>query len=383
MKLNKTLAKKIVTNTMNVLGKNINIMDDEGIIIGSGDKKRLGHYHEIAAQVVASGKSQVIKKDDASKYKGVKSGINLPIIFNENIIGVVGITGDTDEVSGYGQIVKNMVELILQQEFLLKEIELENKAKETFYQQLLSNSIKDRELLRDRLRLFKIKKSLPRVIYVIKTETTDNRVITQEVQQIYNQTYINNEDDFFLVRGENIVLIKSLTIREMQADEVLKIASKIKNYLKKNVSRVTLGIGHTFTEIDEMHQSYKWAKHALYIGNKIYRDKDSELFYLNHLGFDFFLPHIDQSAVDYYIHKLSDRNIVNIFKETNTGPIIEALVQNNLNISKTAAELFVHRNTLLYRLKKIKEMTGFDPKEIKSLFTLLFAYHLYLFVDGK
>ncbi|PUU89471.1 MAG: Sugar diacid utilization regulator, partial [Halanaerobium sp.] len=64
---------------------------------------------------------------------------------------------------------------------------------------------------------------------------------------------------------------------------------------------------------------------------------------------------------------------------TNLGEIIEALVENNLNISQTAESLYIHRNTLLYQLNKIKEQTGYDLKNVSELFTLLLAYHLYLF----
>ncbi|MTI59547.1 MAG: hypothetical protein FH762_06080 [Firmicutes bacterium] len=107
MYLNPKLAKKIVDKTMNVLGKNINIMDCNGIIIASGERKRVNSFHEISTKVFEKGSTIIIGENEAEKYKGVKSGINLPIKFNSKIIGVVGITGKIGEVEGYGEIVKN------------------------------------------------------------------------------------------------------------------------------------------------------------------------------------------------------------------------------------------------------------------------------------
>ena len=134
MKLNSDLATEIINKTMPVLGKNINIMNELGIIIGSGNKERIDTYHEIAEKVINEEKTYIISQKESNMYQGVKAGINLPIKFNNEIIGVVGITGKAEEVSGYGKLVKNMVELILQQKFLQREIELENRAKENFYQ---------------------------------------------------------------------------------------------------------------------------------------------------------------------------------------------------------------------------------------------------------
>ena len=90
------------------------------------------------------------------------------------------------------------------------------------------------------------------------------------------------------------------------------------------------------------------------------------------------MPCIEQSAIDYYLNNFYDQNIIDLFVDTEIGIVLEALAENDLNISKAAEQLFIHRNTLLYRLKKIEEKTGLDPKKAINLFSLLFAYNLYL-----
>ena len=66
-----------------VSGRTINIMDQNAMIIASSDPKRIGTFHQGAAEVLASGKPVYIQKDELARYEGAKEGINLPIVLNE------------------------------------------------------------------------------------------------------------------------------------------------------------------------------------------------------------------------------------------------------------------------------------------------------------
>lgn len=127
------LAQDIVDKTMKILGKNINIMDENGIIIGSGDKKRLNQFHEGAAKVIEENKKLEIYSKDINHLAGAKPGINLPIEHNNKVIGVVGITGEPNEVSPYGEVIKMTVEMMLQQEFFIKRGTFGTPGKREFY----------------------------------------------------------------------------------------------------------------------------------------------------------------------------------------------------------------------------------------------------------
>ncbi len=141
MRITHKLAQDIVDKTMNILGRNINIMDENGVIIGSGDKSRLNQFHEGAAQVIKEGKKLEIYSKDINHLVGAKPGINLPIEYNNKIIGVVGITGEPNEVTPFGEVIKMTVEMMLQQEFLLKELQLEKQVQENFVHDLISGRI--------------------------------------------------------------------------------------------------------------------------------------------------------------------------------------------------------------------------------------------------
>jgi carbohydrate diacid regulator len=381
MNLNRELAEKIVIKTMNVLGKNINIMNSQGIIIGSGDKKRINTFHEIAGKVIKNQETIIIKEEEIDEYKGVKAGINLPVIFNEEIIGVVGITGKVDEVSGYGKLVKNMVELILQQEFLRHEIEIDNRAKENFYQQILNEDIQDQDILDDRLKLFNIKKDLNRIVFVISFDTFDAKLVTNTVNDLNNLVFIK-KDDIFIIRGDKLVLIKTLDYQanEIQNKKIVELAKNFKVKIREMIGNVKIGVGTIVNDINDLHISYRDARLALEVGNKLQSQENNNIFSIDSLGYNYILPFIENYHADNFLKNIfHQEDYAKHFEETNLGEIIEALVENNLNISQTAESLYIHRNTLLYQLNKIKDQTGYNLKNISDLFTLLLAYHIYLF----
>lgn len=379
MNLTQELAQEIVERTMNVLGKNINIMDYNGIIIGSGNKERINTFHEGAAKVLETGEKLIVTEEEAKALRGVKTGINLPIKFNNRIIGVVGITGNLSEVESYGEIVKNLVELMLSHIFLQKEIELENKTIENFYQQLIGNDINNREQLYDRAKLFNIDNTLYRKVMVIQISPFDNMKINSEIENFNMLFNLDNTRDIFFIRGTSLVFIKSLKKKELkeQSSIIEKIARVILDRFESIFNSVAIGIGQTIQELDKLYLSYEGAKHALKVGEKIYRSEE-KIYFIDHLGYDYFIPYLKENYAEYYLDMFSF-DVREVFEDTDTGIILEGMMENDLNISKTAEALFMHRNTLLYRIEKIKGLTGLDPKKAKDLFTLLLAYHLYLY----
>lgn len=381
MNLNTELAEKIVKKTMNVLGKNINIMNSRGIIIGSGDKERLNTFHEIAGKAIEKQKPIIIEKEKSKEFHGVKEGINLPIVFNKSVIGVVGITGKVKEVSDYGQLVKNMVELMLQQEFLRNEIEINHRAKENFYQQILDKNSKNTELLEDRLKLFDIENYLKRVVFVISFETFATKLVTNCLNDLNNLEFLK-KDDIFLIRGDKLLLIKTLRDSSVKSKKayIMKLANKLKTKIKTMINEPQIGIGSIVDNINNLSLSYRDALFALEIGDSLNDNKEEKVYSINNLGFNYILPFIEESHAKKFLDNIFDKKTYkSYFDNSNIGEIIESLVKNNLNISKTADDLYIHRNTLLYQLNKIKGETGYNLKNASDLFTLLLAYHLYLF----
>jgi len=138
------MLQKLVDKIINDIKCNINIIDTNGIIVASGSLDRIGTFHKVGLQAAENGCRIDIKKADESLYNGVKSGINLPFYYKNDIIGVIGITGIPKEISVLTNIVKSMIEVMYEQEILKQKMYYRQNSKAFFINDLLNlSSTKD------------------------------------------------------------------------------------------------------------------------------------------------------------------------------------------------------------------------------------------------
>lgn len=104
--------QNIVEELEGTIQKNINIMDETGCIIASSDITRIGTYHSGAQQVISQKLDELVICEE-EQYTGAKNGINLPIIIEDEIVGVVGITGEKEEVQILGKIIQKMTKILI------------------------------------------------------------------------------------------------------------------------------------------------------------------------------------------------------------------------------------------------------------------------------
>ncbi|MEI2413271.1 sugar diacid recognition domain-containing protein [Ligilactobacillus salivarius] len=114
MELSTKLAQVIVDRMMKTIPYNINMMNDEGIIIASGDHTRIGKLHTEAIRVLR--KNKILKFSHNDPKENVQPGVNIPVNFHDQTIGVIGITGDPQEVTPFALLLKSSTELLLEQQ---------------------------------------------------------------------------------------------------------------------------------------------------------------------------------------------------------------------------------------------------------------------------
>lgn len=133
------LAALIVEETVKRTNSNINIMNFNGEIIASFDKRRIGQVHEGARKVLASGDIVILSEEETSYLQGTQPGINLPIIFQDNVVGVIGITGDPSALVHVADLVKMSTELLLYQNYFTYELEGQLRSQELLIEELLKS----------------------------------------------------------------------------------------------------------------------------------------------------------------------------------------------------------------------------------------------------
>lgn len=104
--LDHDLAQDIVDRAMAILPCNVNVMDSQGLILGSGEPERINTRHEGAQLVLANGRIVELDVDAAKCLKGVQPGVNLPLMLDGRLIGVLGLTGDPLQLRTYGELVR-------------------------------------------------------------------------------------------------------------------------------------------------------------------------------------------------------------------------------------------------------------------------------------
>ncbi len=371
-------------------------MNEKGYIIGTRDKSRLNQYHEGASVVIRNKKKLFIYPENKNHLIGVKPGINLPIEDQKQIIGVVGITGNPDEVGPFGEIIKMTVEMMLQQQFLLKEVDLERQAKENFIHDLISGRIgNDNDLFIARGQIVGYDITLPRVallINIFRFEKTAQKSLSDynglKEGEIYLQRIKNNvlktvrdlfikqpQDIVAYVGGDRFVVLKTICFSD-KPESVRQKSVKIGKMIKETILaqrnfQASIGIGEYHPGIKGLVHSYREACQALEIGDKV--DSKMGIHHISYLGISRLLIEVSpETRSDFVDHVFQQNNISKdtkpIFWET-----LQAFFDHNLNITDTAKAIYVHRNTLLYRLERIKEFTGLDARKFDQALQLYIA----------
>ncbi|MBU1290357.1 helix-turn-helix domain-containing protein [bacterium] len=404
MKITHKLAQDIVDKTMKILEKNINIMDEKGVIIGSGDKSRLNQFHEGAAQVIKEGKKLEIYSKDINHLVGAKPGINLPIEHNNKIIGVVGITGEPDEVSPFGEVIKMTVEMMLQQEFLLKELQLEQQARGNFIHDLISGRIgNDSDLFITRGQIVGYDILIPRVALVVDIYQFE-KTAKQSLQafkgskegEIHLQKLKNDvlktiqgifadtpQEIVSYTGGDRFVVLKTINLKD--SDEILRkklfrIGKKIKDTISQKMKfKATIGIGEYHEDIQGLNKSFKEATQALDVGTRL--GGAGDIYHVDNLGVGKLLAEIREESQQEFMEKTIYSTKNNKEKKINEFLLetLQGFFDNNLSITQTAKALFVHRNTLLYRLERVKKITGLDPKKFDDAVQLRLALKMRIY----
>ncbi|HCP29871.1 MAG TPA: CdaR family transcriptional regulator, partial [Pseudomonas sp.] len=113
--LDHDLAQDIVDRAMAILPCNVNVMDSHGLILGSGEPERVNTRHEGAQLVLANGRIVELDQEAARCLKGVQPGVNLPLMLDDRLMGVLGLTGDPQQVRVDAELVRMTAEMLLAQ----------------------------------------------------------------------------------------------------------------------------------------------------------------------------------------------------------------------------------------------------------------------------
>lgn len=357
-KMLQELANKIISD----IGYNINIIDENGIIVASGSKHRIGTYH--AAGHLAAKKEERIDITSDDEYQGVKCGINQPFYYDNNLVGVIGITGNTQTISDFVNIVKAMIEIMVEQEMLKKQIFIRQTNKTHFANLLVNiNSNDDLLLVKKWGKKLNYNFDIPRNLILLDLGKDYEKVSYSNILYEIKKLKEHSRDDFSSIIANKLLLLKTIKepkINILDNKELNSYVNSIYNSISSKLGvKPKIAIASYYKDIFYYKRAFD---EALYVLDKIDSDKDYKVDSINSYLNSYVLSKLPDNFLSHYTQ--------DIYKALENKEILiqtlSELSKHNMNLVETSNSLNIHRNTIISRLDTIYKLTDIDFRNNKK-----------------
>ena len=347
------ISNQILQNTMDGL-KGITridlcIIDTEGKVLATTFSESDAYINPALAFMESLADSQVV------------SGCHFFKVFDEHQLEYVLLAnGDSDDVFMVGKIASFQIQNLL---VAYKE----RFDKDNFIKNLLLDNL----LLVDiynRAKKLHIETEVRRVVFIVETNREKDGNELEKVRSLFGG---KSRDFVTAVDEKNIIVVKELAENESYED-LDKTAEVILNLFKSvdNDCEVYIAYGTVVNEIKEVSRSYKEARMALDVGKIFFEEKN--IIAYSTLGIGRLIYQLPIPLCKMFIKEIFDGKSPDDFDEE-TLTTINKFFENSLNVSETSRQLYIHRNTLVYRLDKLQKSTGLDLRVFEDAITFKIA----------
>ena len=376
--LTELVAQRIVDRSMAIINYNVNVMDRTGIILGSGDSHRLHQVHEGALKVLEHGQAYSIAHTHAQKIRGAQPGINLPIRFRGEIIGVVGISGSPEKVTQFADLVVMTAELMIENASMMSEIHWNKRQCENIIFEMIHGEAEQDDLFKIRTKRLGIDPNLPRVPIVISMKTKAGKDLSiEEIEQVHQVLEQGHPDDLIaMVCPTQAVLLHTIpATRDCHSNQMSEFIQTTINRLKA-FGKIDFCIaqGAYIPGIKNIPLAYRSAQEALQLGNRLNPGKYSYCYHDYQM--DSLLLELTNSWKAWELKALI-QPLIQTDKNNTLTKTLRVFISQHADISATSQQLHIHRNTLSYRLERIENLTGRNPKLFNDLIFLHFSLRLH------
>lgn len=235
-----------------------------------------------------------------------------------------------------------------------------------FFQNLLLDNM----LLVDihnRAKKLHLETNVPRAVFLIETKQEKDSIVTEFLRGLFS---VQAGDHVTSVNERNVILIKSLADGS-DAEDLENVANTIVDMMNTEAMlNVRVAYGTVVQELKDVSKSYKEAQMAMDVGKIFYAERKVASY--SALGIGRLIYQLPVNLCKIFIEEIFGKNIPTDLDEE-TLNTLDKFFENNLNVSETSRQLFVHRNTLVYRLEKIQKATGLDLRCFDDALTFKIA----------
>ena len=324
------------------------VMDTEGKNLASNIRDTEGLEDAVVAFAESAAESQGM------------NGFQFFKVYDDNELEYVILAkGEAEDVYTIGKIASFQIQSLL---VAYKE----RFDKDNFIKNLLLDNL----LLVDiynRAKKLHIETDVRRIVFIIETKNEKDTNALETVRTLFSS---KTKDFITAVDEKNIILVKEVKPSETYED-MNKTAKVIVDMLNTEaMSSVNVAYGTIVNEIKEVSRSYKEAKLALDVGKIFYSDR--KIIAYSNLGIGRLIYQLPIPLCKMFIREIFDGKSPDDFDEE-TLTTINKFFENSLNVSETSRQLYIHRNTLVYRLDKLEKSTGLDLRVFEDAITFKIA----------
>lgn len=249
----------------------------------------------------------------------------------------------------------------------------------TFLQNLLTDNLLTVDIF-NRARRLHIQEKVPRAAFVIEPVKNEKDNCRETLRVITSLFATSSEDFVTSVDEDQVILIKELSSPESreEIEETSKMLIDIMD--TEAMLSVKVASGGTVDKISQVSRSYKEARLTMDVGKLFYVDRN--IFSYSTLGIGRLIYQLPVSLCEMFLHEIFGEEIPEALDEE-TLATVNSFLDNNLNVSEASRKLYVHRNTLMYRLEKIEKATGLDIREFEDAMTFKIAIMVLIYLKNK
>ena len=359
MDISTSLAADILLKMKEIINQDLNYININGVIIASTDPKRVGDFHEASLLCIKKAKEVIIENDE--QYVGSRKGINMPIYFDDNIIGVIGITGEKSEVEKYGEIIRMMTGILIKEAWIKDQNIRKKEIIKAFIERIILDYDHD---------IYPMKNFIFPYTAIVGTVDKDSFLfLDDKITDTLRDFFVYDKRHFFTISRNEIIILYHFYKDEDIVSSIEKLQSLI---LKKFNILIKFGIGSKAINSQELKISYTNAKEILKTSS-IFSSKKS-IFDYNMMDLELLFMNLNKNAIEKFNNKILENISEKDFEEFSN--ILSIYEEENGSIIHTADRLFMHKNTLQYKLNKLKRLSNYDPRNLKDFTILSLAFKL-------
>ena len=372
------MAQNIAKSTSEVIGYGVLVTDEKGVIIGCNEEKRIGEFHPPSIRVMQENRPMATSTVDAENYLNVLPGYTLPIQLFDNVLGSVSIAGLPEEVARYGLLVQKQAEIMLREQAFLESNLLKERALRDLIENVASYDPRNgnEEFIMMQAKELGFNLSRCRAAIVIEMRKWSNEAAESAFQRMLRETKtsFSNPRNVICPQENYRVTVLLSPSSDKDPNKIYEAAETLsKDFLdsvKGKGIHADVSIGFPAFDLQGLTRSLISARNSLRLAKQlgvkgmIRSEKFTGESLLDSL------PAVSrENYVSMTLKGLDSRNDYEEMKET-----FLAWCESPFASGNVADKLSMHRNSLQYRLKKIRSLTGKDPWNFKDAFELWAAF---------